>query len=235
MATTDVDLPAEVYLQGGLSIQREILLDLVATLSVDTGLGFNRQIDLDLLAELQVQAGIATFQTLDADLREEIVLADGINARDGAKIQYAVNAETGAATLYDEFHFNGFTVLNGFTYAIADDGLYRIEHTDDTVRLEVDFGAMSFGTNQMKRVSEAFLDLHTDGAVYLRVRVDEGEQYSYLCRGDEHQLRGFFGRGLVGKNWRITLSISDASIAELECVELEVGAVQRRLHGRHRS
>lgn len=149
-------------------------------------------------------------------------------------IQYAVNIATGALSVYQGFDFQGFAHVGQDTYGWKPDGLYRIgAELDDgeLIQALVDFGTSDFGSSFVKRAEYAYLGVRTDGQCYLRVVMDEGTERVYRVRGNDNMRRAQMARGVSGRQLSLQLEVADASFVEVDCLELVIGATQRRGFG----
>ncbi|WP_447593521.1 hypothetical protein [Aquipseudomonas campi] len=149
-------------------------------------------------------------------------------------LQLAVNVATGAPTLYLDCAFSGYARAGDDLYACREDGVYLIGAGDDeglALQGLVDFGASDFGVSNIKRLDAAYFGLKTDGYTRMQLETDGGAyQYPVALRGP--MARSEPGKGLAGRLWNITLEFEDASYFELDSMEVQVGASQRRLRGR---
>lgn len=150
-------------------------------------------------------------------------------------LQYAVNFMTGALTTYRDFDFLGFTYDDGDAYAWRKDGLYRIGGDGvggSVINALVDFGATDYSDAHCKRMANAFVGVRSDGDCYLRLCVDDGPERVYKLIGEGPQKRAQLAKGVTGRTWNVRLELTEASYAQVDNVELEVGVSQRRSSGR---
>lgn len=144
---------------------------------------------------------------------------------------YAFNSMTGAATRYDAFDFLGYTRVDGDTYAIRSDGLYRLRAGDDDGvprSALVDFGSMAFGTSLKKNIETMFLGLDTDGTVYAQLSKDDGGYTTYRVVQGRPTMRVHTGRGATAREWALRLEVVDATTVDLSEVEFQIGVSTRR-------
>lgn len=161
--------------------------------------------------------------------------SDGVlGALEGQPMQLAVNLATGAPTLYLDFAFSDYARCGDRLYACRDDGLYLIGAGDDEglpLQGLVDFGASEFGASQIKRAESVYFGLKTDAIPVLQVETDSGSyEYPVALRGPMG--RAVTGKGCYGRTWNLALEFSDATYFELDALEVQIGATQRRLRGR---
>lgn len=165
---------------------------------------------------------------------ERVAINSTTAAAQRQALQYAVNVTTGAMTTYAGFDFQGFTRCRGETYAWRPDGLYRIGAGTDNgafIQALADFGASDFGSKQVKRSDSLFLGVRTDGRCYLRVQADNGPERTYEVREGNNVSRARLAKGVAGRYWSIKLELTDASFAEVDSLEVSIGATQRRIFG----
>lgn len=182
--------------------------------------------------DVQSEATLGTLVQLLA-MEQVAVTSNGVAAQQEA-IQYAVNVATGALSTYQGFDFRGFARTAGGTYAFRADGLYRIgAQTDDgeLISALLDFGADDLGANTVKHVNQAYIGVRTDGQCFVRVKTDDGRERVYRVRNDQNVRRATLAKGVSGRYWSVQLEIVGASFAEVDSVELLIGATQRRGFG----
>lgn len=216
-------------------------LDSVVLFVVYDGLSVTDSMELVLLVSLEAYdyMGIGDRVTLGGIIQllamERVAINSNTSASRREALQYAVNVLTGALTTYQNFGFTQFARVNGETYAIRPDGLYCLRgDTDngDTLRAAIDFGSSDFGAANGKRLSSVYAGVTTDGEVYVRVKPDDGDEHVYRAVGEPPELRAKVAKGLKARHWRLRLELTDATYADLDNIEIELGVSQRRLGGR---
>lgn len=215
-----------IALQGGAlfviaeSIQVGATIDLymVVNFEIAEFVGVSNDATLSYIVQMAIEERMR-LSSAGADARREAV-------------QYAVNAVSGALSTYRNFGFKKFARMGGDTYAITDAGLYRLGGEGDdgeTLNAFIDFGSSDMGTSRSKRVSSIYAGIATDGTVYLRVSGDDGVEQVYRAVGDGVERRAKTAKGLTARHWRVRLELADATYAELDNIEIELGVSQRRL------
>lgn len=172
---------------------------------------------------------------LELMIREKVSIAADTSVAKREALQYAVNAVTGALSQYQNFGFKQFATSGGNTYAITDTGVFLLSgesDDNDKINASIDFGASDFGTAHSKRVSSVYAGLSTDGEAYIRVSGDNGESTVYKAVSHGAESRAKTAKGLSARHWRVALELTDASYADLDNIEVEIGVSQRRLRGR---
>ncbi len=146
---------------------------------------------------------------------------------------WAINAETGASTRYEQYPFNSFARINGKYYGAREDGIHLLEGDTDNgvpVQAMVDFGKQSFGTQAAKRMISAWFGASSSGRLFLR-GVAEGEEYVYAARDSSEELqeqRVDIGRGLRANWFTFQLYSADGDDFELASVEFTALPLSRR-------
>lgn len=201
--------------------------------------GFNPGVfDVYMLVGMSLNESIFTSDELSFDALLELIINEQIQISPNTSIarqealQYAVNSITGALSRYSNFGFKQFATSSCTTYAITDTGIYELlgnRDGSDTISASIDFGASDYGTAQSKRVSSVYAGIATDGGVYIKVAGDRGEEIVYKAINYGTESRSKTAKGIVAKHWRIRLELTDASYADLDNIEVEVGVSQRRL------
>lgn len=197
--------------------------------------------DVYALLDMHFQEGVRAVDSLTFSQFINLIFDEGVlvsGALDSQKleaIQYAVNAASGAISRYSNFDFKQFARLGNTTYALGPNGIYELGYDTDNNELisaMIDFGASDFGSAQGKRVSSVYAGLLTDGTAYIRLAGDNGEQQVYQLNQYGNEGRAKTAKGIIAKHWRLQLELVDASSIELDSIEIELGASQRRLTGR---
>lgn len=213
-------------------------LDNVVMFIVHDGIQISDHVDLVLLINLEAYEymGVGDHATLGGVIQllamERVAINSSARAARQEALQYAVNVMTGALTTYQNFGFTQFARVGGETYAIRPDGLYCLRGDTDngeTLRALIDFGASDYGTAQGKRVAHIYAGVTTDGEVYVRVTPDDGAERCYRAVGDSPEFRAPVAKGLKARHWRVRLELTDATYADVDNIEVELGVSQRRL------
>lgn len=239
MTTWQPYLPENVSDGGDLIYAADFgRLDNVVLFMVYDGVEITDNLDLVLLINLEAYEymGIGDQVTLGGVIQllamERVAINSSARAAKQEALQYAVNVLTGALTTYQNFGFTQFARVGGETYAIRPDGLYCLRGDTDngeTLRAMIDFGASDYGTAQGKRIAHVYAGVTTDGEVYVRVIPDDGAERCYRAVGDSPEFRAPVARGLKARHWRVRLELTDATYADVDNIEVELGVSQRRL------
>ncbi|SDG85398.1 hypothetical protein SAMN05216588_101194 [Pseudomonas flavescens] len=216
--------------------------DVVLFLAYDH-INLSDTVDLVLLVSMEAYdyIGIGDQATLGGVIRllamERVAINSSASTAKREALQYAVNVVTGALSTYQNFGFTQFATAGGETYAIRPDALYCLRgDTDDgeTLRAAIDFGASDYGTAQAKRIGSVYAGVTTDGEVYVRLTGADGVERRYRAVGAGDELRAPVAKGVTARHWRLRLEITDATYADLDNIEVGVGASQRRLRSTKR-
>lgn len=217
------------------TLQSIVLFALHEGLGISDALDIYLVIDLAMHERLAVSGSMSFLSTLKLLINESVNLGDSAGASRREALQYAVNSITGALSTYQNFEFNQFATVAGRTYAYNAFGLYELGYGSDhgdSISASIDFGASDYGTAQGKRLSSVYAGIATDGEVYIRVAADGGEELIYRAVECGNEARAVTAKGVVARHWRIRLELADASHADLDNIEVDVGVSQRRLRGR---
>ena len=165
-------------------------------------------------------------------ISEKVYITPDTSIAKAEAIQYAVNAITGALSRYSNFGFKQFATSSGRTYAITSNGLYELNgntDADDKISASIDFGASDFGLANSKRVSSVYAGISTDGGAYIRLSGDKSKSIVYRAISHGDEARAVTAKGISARHWRVQLELIDASYADLDNIEVEIGVSQRRL------
>lgn len=155
-----------------------------------------------------VMRGFTTVADI-AVITDESILpkTDGFSA-------WTSNTETWAMSRYEGLPVNRLTVINGVVYGESDDGVYRMDISDEIVSANVTTGKVDFGDG-LVHPSAAYLEYETDGNIDMQVVTTQSGRaagYRYLLpRETARNLtngRILFGRGLRGRHFTFVLNIS---------------------------
>lgn len=218
-----------------VTVGDEIDIYLLTSLSFFESVEAADSITFGGIIELMIQERLLASHSKNLDINKDSGQSTPGAMREA--IQYAVNATTGALGRYENFGFTQFAFAGGRTYGITEDGLYRIGGEDDAgdmLNASIDFGASDYGTAKSKRVSSVYAGIATDGGVYIRVSGDSDGERVYRATAHRDEARAVTAKGVVARHWRVRLELTDASYADLDNMEIEIGASQRRLNRRGR-
>lgn len=213
-------------------------MDTVVLFSIFDGVSVSSDIDIYLIVNLAfdehalVSGDVSFSSVLELIIQEKLRVTPSGSVAQSEAIQYAVNSVTGALSRYSNFGFKQFATSGGNTFAITDDGLYELAgNTDEgeTISAIMDLGANDYGSAQGKRMSSVYAGIHTDGDVYFRIAGDNGADVVYKAVDYGSESRARTAKGMSARHWRIGLEIVDASYADLDNVEVEIGVSKRRL------
>ena len=190
-------------------------------------------LELAAMDGLSVAEGFSLGSIVELLAMERVAINGVAASTQREAIQYAVNAATGALSVYSGFDFLGFASIRGETYGYKRDGVYRIgEPNGELIDALIEFGTTDYDTAANKRIEQVYLGVRTDGACFVRVQVDRGRDRVYRVRGgDDTVQRATLAKGVSGRYWSLTLEITDASFAEVDSLEVLVGATKRRGFG----
>lgn len=189
-------------------------------------------ISIDMHDFVSVVSDMSFSAVLALYIQEKIQLATIANYQAGIPMEYSVDTQTGALSEYAGLGLKHYTrMADGSLWGISPQGICRVEEQGSIVpRAEVNLGSTDLGTMGIKRADATYLGLRTDGEVYLRIRVD-GREYVYRARNthDTDVYKIVLPRGERGRFWELNLELVDASYAELDSIEVEVGVSKRRI------
>lgn len=235
LADDHIDGSELLLSQDILSLESNALFILHEGIGVTDTLDFYLVINLDAYEAIAVGSRLSLSSIIQLAISERMAISGSSAVARREALQYAVNATTGALSTYQNFGFKQFATAGGHTYAITDNGLFKLTgDTDngDLLNASIDFGASDFGTSQLKRVSSVYAGVATDGEAYIRVTADEGQEIVYRAVAEHNESRVKTAKGLAARHWRVRLELADASYADLDNLEIEIGVSQRRLRGR---
>ena len=152
--------------------------------------------------------------------------------RDGMSV-WALHMDAGGSTRYEGYDFNSFMTIDGKTYGVNSTGIHRLEGaTDDGARIPatVDFGDMSFGSNNRKSLPYVYVGMSSTGKTVLRVNSD-GQTYYYTARDSTEQMKAHRfepGRGLRSTFYGLSLT-SDGEAFDLHNIDFQPVELKRSL------
>ena len=142
---------------------------------------------------------------------------------------FATNLETGAITEYTNFNFNS---VSG-DMACTDTGLFRLTGSDDdgtAIDASIETGKFDFGSSMLKRLSDAYLSISSDGNLTLTVTTESGTTaYTLTGTSNLETLKADLASGHEGRYWTIKVENVTGSTMELDSIELLPQILSRRV------
>ena len=148
---------------------------------------------------------------------------------------WVLNMDSGATSIYESHQFNSYATFDGVAYGAKSDGLYRLEGDTDAglpIRASMSFGKHNFSTDKLKRLEAAYIGASSAGKMYLKVRLSDGKEYTYVTRLNGSALaeqRIDVGRGMRATYFEFELFNSDGCDFELDTVEFVAVELSRRI------
>ena len=216
-----------------LTFGGSVLLEMLSSLRSSVSVDFTSTLLVNMHDLIEVQADQTVASVIGVTILSKLY-AHGLPDTETPSEVWVLNAETMGATRYEGFEFNSYAKIGNSYYGCAADGLYLLEgDTDagDPVRAMVSFGKQDFGTTTLKRISNAYVGLRSDGKLFLKVTV-EGSDYLYAARDyDENRKvqRFDIGKGLCANYIEFELYNEDGDDFELASVEFAAVPVSRRI------
>lgn len=213
-------------------------------LNLSTVLTLELRVAADYFDSLMLSDLLTSHQALTADLLSTLSLSDNLGivlVVDGGRvvlgqpIQYGVNAASGAVSRYQGFGFDAYARCGQTLYGVREDGVYQIRPGSDNgapINVQIDFGKTDFGAAQTKLIEAVYLGVATDGEVYVRLRAGDAD-HTYRAIQHDEMMRAKPGKGAGGRQWSISLEVTDASNLTLDMIEFRLGASARRLRARN--
>lgn len=141
---------------------------------------------------------------------------------------FATNLETGATSKYTNFNFNS---LSGDIGA-SDTGLYSLSGGDGdgvAISSSVESGKIDFGSSTLKRMTDAYLGVTSDGNLKLTVTTETGAaEYTLTPSTDLETVKANLARGHKGKYWSIKIENVAGSTMNIDSIELLPQMLSRR-------
>ena len=216
-----------------LTFGGSVLLEMLSSLRSSVSVDFTSTLLVNMHDLIEVQADQTVASVIGVAILSKLY-AHGLPDTEIPSEVWVLNAETMGATRYEGFEFNSYAKIGNSYYGCAADGLYLLEgDTDagDPVRAMVSFGKQDFGTTTLKRISNAYVGLRSDGKLFLKVTA-EGSDYLYAARDYDENLkvqRFDIGKGLCANYIEFELYNEDGNDFELASVEFAAVPVSRRI------
>ena len=142
---------------------------------------------------------------------------------------FATNLDTGATTEYTGFNFNS---VSG-DIAANENGLYQLTGSDDAgtvISSSIETGKFNFGSSMLKRLTDAYLGVSSDGNLTLTVTTESGTTaYTLTGTSDLETVKANLARGHKGQYWAIKVENVSGSTMELDSIELLPQILSRRV------
>lgn len=151
--------------------------------------------------------------------------------------EMVVNTVTSAVTEYDNYGFDSFATIGGVVYAAGADGIYELDSgtKDNTAPVHAFFetGALSFGSEYLKRMESLYAAYRTSGDILVTVSTDEGKKYSYSMKYDKaptiKQRRVPIGKGMKGKYWQCKIENVNGATFGFDTFNILIHETVRRI------
>ena len=187
--------------------------------------------EVDFLEDLSIS------QTLNVLIEEGIGINGALRLGTDVYAAWLVNPATTGTSRYENFPFNSFAEGTDGYYGAADDGIYRLQGTDDAgtnIDISIKTGLSDFGERRSKRIPDVFLGVMTSGQLVLKVTADEqGTRteawYNVIDHGDPDNHRAKVGKGLRGVYWGFELVNVDGADVDLDNLQLYPITLTRRV------
>lgn len=160
------------------------------------------------------------------------VMDEVIHEDDG--MAWTMNIINQAMSQYSPYNVNRLALINGVLYGECKDGIYRLDGVDENMTATLITDKLDYGENLIKP-SYAYTEYRTDGTMKLTVHttqkgVNQGFTYALPKEraGEMTNGRFVFGRGLYGRQFAYTLSIT-AKQALLHDLNIHFEQTRRRL------
>lgn len=160
------------------------------------------------------------------------VMDEAIHDDDG--MAWTMNTVNQAMSQYSPYAIDRLAVIDGVLYGECKDGIYRLDGTDEAITATLITDKLDYGENLIKP-SYAYTEYRTDGTMKLTVHttqkgVNQGFTYALPKEraGEMTNGRFVFGRGLYGRQFAYTLSIT-AKQALLHDLNIHFETTTRRL------
>lgn len=138
-------------------------------------------------------------------------------------------------TEYENFPFNSFARFAGADLAAGPNGLMRLGGATDAgqdITASFATGLIDFDTPELKRATEVFLTLRTNGTLRISVWTDEDRRFDYVVpyygRETLQQIRRRLGRGLRSRYFKYEIAGVNGARFDLDTMAIEAAALSRR-------
>jgi hypothetical protein len=205
---------------------------------VSTTVGTWKRLDATLMSAATAATSVALRETLLAQMITQLLVVGPTTDSGDAGLAWLVNIANSGVSTYESYSFNSFGTLGGKNYGMRSDGLYLLEGDDDDgdpVRATVSFGAQDFNSKSLKNPLRAYIGISGAGTMYLRIRTNGGQEYTYQARATANapdtpaQIRFDVGRGLRANYFIFDLYNGDGADFELDSASFFAVDVLRRI------
>ena len=142
---------------------------------------------------------------------------------------FVTNLEKGAVGEYTNYDFNS---ISGDMAATAT-GIYAlVGSTDDGTAIDcsIELPKLDFGTSYLKRITDAYIGVNSDGDLSLTLTTETGpETYTLKGTGQLETLKKDLAKGHEGRYWEPTISNVNGSLIEIDTIELLPQVLKQRV------
>lgn len=179
----------------------------------------------------------AIYATMVKTLRNAIKVMTGSISLPAANfVTVSMHTERQALTTYSNYQFNSYCEFNGKFYGASDAGLFELTGaTDNGVAISsvARVGISDFGSPYLKSIAGCYLNYRTDGAMVLRVIINDTTTYEYAVPSNSlaglHPVRVDVGRGIVARNMQFEIANVAGAGFSLDSLEVVPNILSRRV------
>lgn len=149
---------------------------------------------------------------------------------------WPVNLKNYGLTQYSNFNFNSMTRFNGEYLAAGSTGLMALTGDDDNgtpIDSRIRFGLNDLGSEQLKRLEEAFSTYRSVGDLTFRIIIDGGQTYEYTLAATGNTgmatNRAKVGKAIESNMWCFEIENVDGAAFDLQDLTLHPVLLARKI------
>lgn len=223
----DGEVTSSVTAASQVAAAGEYGATVTSAVTAESSVSVSKYADGEVTSDVAAVSSVALNMTLYAAVQSA---AEGISV---VMIQgqeypvWAINAETYAPSLYENFNFDSFTKIGDRYFACNETGLFELTGDDDAgtvIAASFMLGRDLNESTRPKHSGVAYLHGTSDGKLQVRAVTVDGKVYSYTSEAKLDDIvrarRVKFGRGIEAHYWQLEVRNVNGGDFDLDTIEI---------------
>jgi hypothetical protein len=176
------------------------------------------------------------FATMNVALPRMTVSLEAVYTN-AALMVHVMNTITNAVTVFSNYDYDSFAVIDGKYIAAGEQGLVQLDAAEldvtDQITARFATGQLKLGSSAQKRLSDFYFAARSEGSIRLMVYVDDQAPYIYtldpVAVSRLKQRRSLIGKGARGKYWQFAFENTNGLDFEFDSMSIAAVATDRRI------
>ena len=176
------------------------------------------------------------FATMNVALPRMTVSLEAVYTN-AALMVHVMNTITNAVTVFSNYDYDSFAVIDGKYIAAGEQGLVQLDAAEldvtDQITARFATGQLKLGSSAQKRLSDFYFAARSEGSIRLMVYVDDQAPYIYtldpVAVSRLKQRRSLIGKGARGKYWQFAFENTNGLDFEFDSMSIAAVVTDRRI------